>query len=210
MDDDATPSNDALDVLVKTAQKLNDKFGFLSSNVIFENGNGTNCPKAADDWNIHLNKFGLIKIKTGTFVSLFIKRNTVKKVGLPIGEMFIWGDDNEYTSRINQMSSYDSYFVMDSTVTHRSKPFDIDIIYCPLEILERYKYLFRNLIYTDLHVLYFKDLIIELMKNIYICLLILIKSKDHKLKRFLTVVSGTFKGFLFSPKIKFPKDIVDK
>lgn len=207
MDDDATAHHDALDNLLRVAKKLDNKFGFLSSNVIYENGYGGNCPKTIrGNWNVDLNKLGLIRISSATFVSLFIKRSTVKNIGLPVGEMFIWGDDDEYTTRINTSSSYASYFVMDSVVTHRSKSFSTDIRNCPTEFLSRYKYLFRNLIFMDLHDLPVKNFLIDLLRNFYLCIKLLFNSENHRFKRSFTVIAGTINGLFFSPKIKFPKE----
>ena len=41
------------------------------------------------------------EIIMATFVSLFIKAETIRKVGLPIKDFFIWSDDLEYTRRIS-------------------------------------------------------------------------------------------------------------
>ena len=45
-------------------------------------------------------KYGLVQAEQATFVSLLLRAATVQKVGLPIKEFFIWGDDIEYTRRI--------------------------------------------------------------------------------------------------------------
>lgn len=207
MDDDAIADKKALEALTNTAKKLNNKFGFLSSNVSYENGDGTNCPKTIDgSWNLDIKRYGLIRIKDGTFVSLFIKRDIVKKIGLPIGEMFIWGDDVEYTTRINNNTSYGSYFVMDSNITHMSTNVGTDIYNCPKKLLFRYKFAYRNSLYTDLHNHSKKMFIKTLLRDLYTSLKVLFLSKNHKLVRFCTVIKGIFNGLFFSPKIKFPKD----
>ena len=51
-------------------------------------------------------------------VSLFIKAETVKELGLPIKDFFVWSDDWEFTSRISK--KYNSYYVKDSVVIHKS------------------------------------------------------------------------------------------
>lgn len=206
MDDDAIASEDALKQLLIAADKLNNHFGFLSSNVSYENGDGTNCPKTIEgSWNIDMKRYGLIRIIDGTFVSLFLKRDTVKKVGLPISEMFIWGDDVEYTTRINNWVSSGSYFVMDSNITHMSKHVGTNIYSCPKDLLGRYKYAFRNSIYTDIHNRSVKSAVKAVLRNTFTSILVLVKSKNYNFKRFYTVLSGTFSGLLFSPKIKYPE-----
>lgn len=207
MDDDAIADYNALKNLLAAAQKVDNKFGFLCSNVSYENGKGTNCPKTIDgSWNIDLKKYGLIRVNDATFVSLFIKRNTVKKLGLPISEMFIWGDDVEYTTRIINNISYGSYFVMDSNITHKSKNVGTNIYDCPKELLKRYNYMFRNFIYTDIHNKSFQDFATDFLRNIVASIKILLKSKNNRFRRFYTIIHGTFSGLFFSPKIKFPKN----
>ena len=44
----------------------------------------------------------LLKINCSTFVSLFVNRKAIEKVGLPIKDFFIWNDDYEFTLRISK------------------------------------------------------------------------------------------------------------
>ena len=49
---------------------------------------------------IELLRDGILLAEQATFVSLFLKAGTIRAVGLPVKEFFIWGDDIEYTRRI--------------------------------------------------------------------------------------------------------------
>ena len=108
MDDDVIPEPDCLQTLIQGGNTVED-WGFLCSQVIGTNGEQMNVPaiskKSGDNgypqWAKHLNQ-GIIELASGTFVSVLFPRNIVSQVGLPIAEMFIWGDDVEYTRRITE------------------------------------------------------------------------------------------------------------
>ena len=77
---------------------------------------------------------------------MLIKTEVIQKVGLPIKEFFIWGDDVEYSNRLAKFEK--SYFVSNSCVFHKMKNnFPTSIITDAPDRLERYKYLYRNQTY---------------------------------------------------------------
>lgn len=204
MDDDTYPSPSSLSELVKTASSLNDDFGFLSSNVQYSDGLGANCPQANSYWNEYMSK-GLIRLNEASFVSLFYSREAVKNVGLPISEMFIWGDDFEYTTRINRFFNNKSYFVISSVVEHNSNNTKMSIFDCPESFYFRYRLMYRNGIFSMKHNFGLKDLIKMIIGNTILSFKALFKSKNHKFTRSFVVVSGTIKGIFFTPKVKYPK-----
>lgn len=143
MDDDCIVNEKALDVLVNKAISLNDNFGFLSSNVKWIDGNQClmnnqkiSMTKKMTDFNKDQ------RIDEATFVSLFLNAIAVEKVGLPVKEFFIWGDDIEYTYRISRL--YNCYFVTDSVVLHKCKNNVGSNIVKDNERLDRYFYAYRN------------------------------------------------------------------
>ena len=71
------------------------------------------------DWYRYLS-YGMIKIKEATFVSLLINGEALKEVGLPCKDYFIWGDDTEYTLRLNKYFG-NAYMVGNSEVIHKRK-----------------------------------------------------------------------------------------
>ena len=71
----------------------------------------------------------------------------VRKVGLPIKEFFIWGDDSEYTQRIS--NSQDCWLIYDSQVVHEMKLNQnvLSILDPSLVRIDRYYYQYRNQLY---------------------------------------------------------------
>lgn len=123
MDDDTIVKKDTLQKLIDASTFLNNDFGFLSSLALWTDGTECVMNKHEIERNIvcsgDLLKNNLLKISSATFVSFFTKREIVEKVGLPIKEYFIWGDDTEYSLRISRLFS--SYFVFNSQVIHKMK-----------------------------------------------------------------------------------------
>ena len=98
MDDDTFPSETALSELLKAAELYNNNFGFLASFVKWTDGSPCemNVPTVSPDWRNDISKqfeHHLIALESASFVSLFIRSEVVKEVGLPIKEFFIWADD---------------------------------------------------------------------------------------------------------------------
>lgn len=206
MDDDCIPNNDALENLVNADRILDGNYGYLSSVILWTDG--TECKmnrqkiKKSYYENSHLLKENLIQVEQSTFVSLFIPANTIKKIGLPIKEFFIWGDDIEYTRRITVRNNLPSFMVTKSTVVHAMKENSGSSIATDShERINRYKYAFRNEGY-----LYRKEGIKGVCYYIAKCGLnfvrILTKSKNYRMKRCYILLSSMLKGLFFNPKIE--------
>lgn len=206
MDDDCIPCTDALEKLMQADIKLNGKYGFLSSVVLWTDG--TECKMNRQKINkhyyenIHLFKDCIIQVEQATFVSLFLPVSVINKVGLPIKEFFIWGDDIEYTRRIAVRNNLSSYMVGNSMVIHVMKDnTGSSIATDDPERIDRYRYAFRNENY-----LYRQEGIKGFVYYIAKCglnlLRILTKAKTHKVKRSSIVLGGMVKGLWFNPKIE--------
>lgn len=126
MDDDTIPEKDACLELCKAVEVINDKVGFLSSNVYGMQQECMNTPRMKfqqkgkngyADWNIHLAD-SLVKVNSATFCACFVSADAVRKVGLPIKEYFIWGDDTEYTLRLSKYYGQ-GWLVGKSLVLHK-------------------------------------------------------------------------------------------
>lgn len=152
MDDDCIPETTALERLLDATGVPVGDISFLASNVKSVDGNPMNVPIISTnnslsgycDWNRYLS-FGMVEIKTATFVSLLISSKAVIKIGLPIGSFFIWGDDTEYTQRLTRYYGH-AYLVGNSIVVHKrgnAKPVDIN---CELEEsrIRMHRYHVRN------------------------------------------------------------------
>ena len=97
MDDDVICNVDALQELLWAVPLLKQDFGFLCSSVIDRNGNPTNVPEvdlrsqgAYSDWSRFLIN-GIVKVRSATFVSVFIPVQNIYKYGLPIKEFLFGG-----------------------------------------------------------------------------------------------------------------------
>lgn len=148
MDDDTMVHHDTLTQLITQAEQ-NPNFGFLSSDVRWTDGTRTVMNQPAS-----INRLRVIpddatepeQVRSATFVSLFVKRDVVHKIGLPITEFFIWGDDIEYTERARRLAP--GYFVPKAKVTHKmSTNVGSDIIKDTKDRTQRYYYSYRNKVY---------------------------------------------------------------
>ena len=151
MDDDTMVTENALDELLKAKEILKGNFGFLCSDVRWIDGSACamNVPNIDENWiqdSAYLEN-GIVKVKQCSFVSCFLPSRVVKKVGLPIKEFFIWGDDAEYTKRISLQ--YPCYFVARSKVIHKMlSNTPTDIVAESSDRLFRYNYAYRNMYYV--------------------------------------------------------------
>lgn len=205
LDDDTMVKKQSIVNLVRKADELD--FGFLCSDVRwYKDGNACllNCPEVTRDWNAKLND-NLIKVKSASFVSFMVSRKNVIQFGLPISEMFIWADDAEYSIRLSNKK--DSYFVPDSEVVHKCKNNinDESVINCDPERIYYYECMYRNRMYLYRKHYGFKYVLMYFADYIVSGISALFKSNDNRIKRFYSVLKGTFKGLLFNPKIRFPR-----
>ena len=110
MDDDCEPDPLAVAELVAAAAIVG-RDAVLGGNIIDLNGEsvnvqsisqrlGTNC---VPQYPLHLAD-GLLEMSALTFVSFLVSTELVRKVGLPLKEFFIWGDDTEYSRRLAQFT----------------------------------------------------------------------------------------------------------
>lgn len=205
MDDDTVPYPTALEKLAAAKDDLKGEFGFLSSLVEWTDGSmcEMNMPLVADDWwnQGKLIQKGRLAIKKGSFVSFFVSAETVKKVGLPLKEFFIWFDDSEYSRRIVEQVNV-GYLISDSIVLHKMKSNSkVDIVTEDSERLQRYRMAFRNRYYLNKnrgrqvllkHYIYLWGTIVNVIK----------KSKSKRLIRIGIIIKGTVDGIRFNPSIE--------
>ena len=208
MDDDCMPEKIALQKLLEAHECIGTgNYGYLSSAVLWQDGRECvmNRQKVKKSYfeNVHLLEKGIIEVEQSTFVSVLIPRETVKKVGLPIKEFFIWGDDIEYTRRITVRNKMPSFLAGQSRVFHAMRENNgSSIALDNPQRISRYVYAFRNEAY-----LYRKEGIKGLCYYFAKCALnflrILFKAKGKRIRRFLALFLGMIKGMLFFPKTEF-------
>lgn len=202
MDDDVITDRSALFELCEVLE-LED-YGFLCSRVLGTNNISMNVPSI--DYRLGENKYptwdnfierNMIKVISATFVSILIPTKQIKKVGLPLKQMFIWGDDIEYTLRLSMERP--CYLVGKSVVYHHrniQRPINIEYEKNTDRIKMQF-YAIRNSIYIER--LYFNKL--HLIKLIIRNITSLLKSVINlNLTASYIIMKGMFVGFFFNPK----------
>lgn len=202
MDDDCIPEITTLDAFLKVDKRLEGRYGFLSSKVLWKdktickmNIQRKNIWTNVNDWDNEI-----VKIQMASFVSLFLPMKIIREVGLPIKEFFIWTDDWEYTRRISKL--YDCYLVNESIVIHYSINNNGASIHKEKkDRLDRYNYLYRNDVF-----LYKREgiegVLYEIIRLILHMLRVLLLAKDNKMKRMMKIIIGTYRGLKFNPDIE--------
>ncbi len=200
MDDDVCPYPDALCKLMQAHNDLGGDYGYLAGVVLWKDG--TECrmnklhPKAAGAGPDGCYK----RIDFSTFVSMFLPRKTVEEFGLPIKEFFIWGDDIEYTRRITAKAT--AYMVPESKVLHDTKNNEGFNIAHEDGPLDRYRYAYRNEMFTAMKEgrrRVFRQRL-RLMKHIAS---VIFSSKGRKREKIRLIRSATKEGRVFHPPIEY-------
>lgn len=202
MDDDTLPNVDSLTSMLEKIAIV--KASYLCSRVLWTDGSACvmNTPPNGKPGCLHDEKaldLHLIQIKGCSFVSCLVDMSIVEKAGLPIAEFFIYGDDVEFTRRLESFGA--GYIDLDSVVTHAMPSNSaVGLALCDKNRINRYKYGVRNNIYINrVHDhMCFPSLVLRNMKAIAS---ILRHSKDHKLNRIYIQTIGFIKGVFFNPKI---------
>lgn len=205
MDDDTIPEPKTLEALLEADALLEGNYGFLSSYVMWKDGNPCvmNRPQIEEEWINGISKLqqGLVPVSRATFVSMLLPLETVKRVGLPIREFFLWGDDWEYTDRISKNA--ESFLVLKSKVLHKTlENTGSDISSDSETRIERYFYSFRNEWYLARRngigsVLFYLYRLVGTVRTV-------LRGKERrKGRRIKTVLKGFFCGLFFYPQIEF-------
>ena len=148
MDDDCLPEPEALEKLLAADTLLGGEYGWLSSVALWTDGSPCkmNIQRATPYRDIGRLQSPLTPCVMASFVSLFLRRETVEAFGLPIREFFIWSDDWEYTRRISRERP--CYAAAESRVVHAMKSNTVvNISTDTPERLGRYRYFYRNDVY---------------------------------------------------------------
>ena len=204
MDDDTLPKADALEKLLEADAILDGNYGWLSSKCLWTDGSV--CPMNVQrlspyrDAKIVGRTESVIPVQMASFVSLFLRRNTVQKYGLPIRDFFVWVDDWEYTRRISRKEL--CYFVSESIVIHAMKNKTVVCIATEdEERLARYNYFYRNDVY-----LYRREGIRGwlwvISKDAWHCLQVLLRAKSDRLGRLKIIWNGFRSGVAYRPQVE--------
>lgn len=148
MDDDTIPEPEALKSLLQKDAELHGRYGWLSSRALSPEGldQPMNRQRKTPYKDIDGYTQELIPSVMASFVSLFLRTETVRRFGLPIAEFFIWSDDWEYTRRISRETP--CYTVPGSRVVHAMQNATVVNIAADVPSRwERYRYFYRNDVY---------------------------------------------------------------
>lgn len=148
MDDDTIPEPGALKALLEADRQLNGTYGWLSSRALTPEGQDQpmNRQRKTPYRDIDGYTREMIPSVMASFVSLFMRADTVRKVGIPIAEFFIWSDDWEYTRRISRQVP--CYTIPGSRVVHAMQNSTVVNIAADVPSRwERYRYFYRNDVY---------------------------------------------------------------
>lgn len=204
MDDDTLPNESALSALLCADRKLDGRWGFLSSVAYWTDG--SICRMNIQKRNIfkHIGEreynSDIASVKMCSFVSLLVRSDVVRELGLPIGEYFIWTDDYEFTGRISR--KYPCYMVPESKVVHAMKShIRVNFAKDDASRIDRYHYIYRN----DVHCYRQYGLAgwcYILLKDAYTIFDILRHSETEKGKKIKVVLRGFHEGLTFRPMIE--------
>ena len=148
MDDDTLPEPGALEALLSADAAHGGDYGWLSSRALAPDG--IDQPMNVQRRTMYRDIAPLPKAAAqevpavmASFVSLFLRTETVRRFGLPIAEFFIWSDDWEYTRRISREKP--CYVVPASRVVHAMQnPGVVNIAKDVPARWARYRYFYRN------------------------------------------------------------------
>lgn len=207
MDDDTVPTPTALTELVDSAAKVDNKFGFLSSDVRWTDNTRAkmNLPFPIDRFKkIPLDATEMEQLRNATFVSVMFSREVVDKIGLPVKEFFIWGDDIEYTERAARV--YPGYMVPTSRVIHKmAQNVESNVSLDSIDRVPRYFYAFRNRMYFSRNRGFVRFLRAHI-RIAYEAAMIFFNGQPKKMLRLKMVLKGVTTGWFFKPKVEFAKN----
>lgn len=208
MDDDTIPNSEALEEMVKSIsefQRLNvGKISYLASSVYGPKNEPMNVPglytkptsNGYSDWYMTLEQ-SLIRISTATFVSILINIKAIDKVGYPLKEYFLWGDDMEYT---NRLTSYygNAYLCGKSKVLHKrnnAKAISIEHEDNKNRI-DLFGFYYRNIL-TNYKMYYGKNKALKVLISFEIksIKMLLNKKINYRFKKFIIVQMGIMRYF---------------
>ena len=202
MDDDCIPRPGALAALLKHEPKH--PYGFLTSKVLWRDGSVCKMNVQRAKLTVNVSDFSKGQVQPvvmASFVSLFLRTDVVRELGLPIKEFFIWTDDWEYTRRISL--KYPCMVIPTSVAVHNCDAnAGADISKADKARLDRFRYLYRNDVY-----LYRREGIrgfgYEAARLAVHMGRVMLNGRSLKEKRSMigTIVRGTAEGLSFYPCI---------
>lgn len=201
MDDDTLPTPTALAEFLQADRDLHGRYGWLSGRALAPDGTDQpmNLQRVTPYKDLPNFDGARIPAVMASFVSLFLRTETVRRYGLPIAEFFIWSDDWEYTRRISRAQP--CYVIPASRVVHAMQnPGIVNIAADVPARWERYCYFYRNDV-----VLYRREGVRGwlwlLAKDAWHTVQVLRSPQGRKAWRIGIIWKGFFAGVRFAPEI---------
>lgn len=203
MDDDTLPEPGALEALLAADAALQGSYGWLSSRALAPDGTDQpmNLQRRTMYQDIRNFDGTHIPAVMASFVSLFLRTETVRQYGLPIAEFFIWSDDWEFTRRISRQKP--CYVVPASRVVHAMQnPGVVNIARDVPSRWPRYRYFYRNDV-----VLYRREGLVGwlwlLAKDLWHSVQVLRDRQGSRALRLKIIWKGFVSGVHFQPEISY-------
>lgn len=123
MDDDTVPTEGALEALLAAVEGTD--VVAAGSRVVWTDGteHPMNTPRekpfVSRSERVAAARAGGIAVRSTSFVSMLVRADVVREVGLPIADYFIWNDDFEYSTRV--LRGRRGLHVPASVVVHKTK-----------------------------------------------------------------------------------------
>jgi GT2 family glycosyltransferase len=120
MDDDCIPQSNALEALIQYASEASNIYCSVAVSI----QNPTQLcwiTKTIDEHRLQkTDELGEepIEVAGAPFLAMLLSSELIKKLGLPISELFIWGDDTEYCWRARKKAQSRIFYIPQSKVYH--------------------------------------------------------------------------------------------
>jgi len=208
-DDDCEALPESLIKLKKAKsilEKKGEKISFLTSRQnLLDNGFFPVCINSKGSGYLKYLDKTLIELRWTVYTGTLLNANVVKRVGLPIEELFLYDDDTEFTYRLRK--DHKGFLVGNSNILHKEYFFKRkNFISKDKKLIHRQKYAIRNGVFFS-KILFQKNKIegivylISIFKNIFI--------NTFFSKNFLysfKLLEYFLKGFIFNPKISHRRE----
>lgn len=220
MDDDSIPCPSALEELISGINTINlqipiNRIGFVSSKVLWKENEVHNMniqgifPITNGKPFNFINDSSILNIQSSSFVSTLFNAKTIGIIGYPIKEMFVWGDDTEYTERFIN-NNYFGFYIAKSVVIHKT-PNNHSVskealLTDGINSLWKHKFGIRNNLYITKRKSIKSFIFLLFLNTFKNSLLILLKRKDHKYLFLMTNIKSSFSSLFFNPTIEIPKN----
>ncbi|MDQ4502050.1 glycosyltransferase [Sinomonas sp. ASV322] len=150
MDDDTVPLRGTLDEAVRLWESCSaiDRPAFIASRVVWTDGRDHPMNTMRDRWGASSEDVAFAHarrarvVRSASFVSLFVDADTVRALGLPVADFFLWNDDFEFTARLARRRL--GLASLDSVVEHHTRLYDSNTA----DVGDRFRFEVRNKMWT--------------------------------------------------------------